>query len=173
MQQATQGTKLMQALIALLLVGGGLFWAAAESGKPLGPGELKVEAGDLRSYLAEAMMIADQAAADALAEGSNERDGIITIINTQTDQVVSTLCVGGRPRGIPLCRDGQSLYLALFFRSNERPDRIGKIALIDAASGRISTHHAAGTDPEQCAVNHDGARRFISNENAVTAWQLT
>jgi len=66
MNQTAQSTKLMQAVIALLVVGGAVFWVVAEASRAPNAKDLKVEAGDLRSYAAEAMKLVEQAEAGHL-----------------------------------------------------------------------------------------------------------
>lgn len=100
---------------------------------------------------------------------SNERDGTVTVIDTQTDRVLTTIDVGARPRGIRTSPDGKLVYVALSFSSQQTPGTINKIAAIDAATGKVVAKYDAGTDPEQFAVSTDGSRLFISNEDAGTA----
>jgi hypothetical protein len=56
----------MQATIALLIAGGTIWWIVFEELKPAGPDNLKVEVGDLRSYISEAERIIEQAKAGNL-----------------------------------------------------------------------------------------------------------
>lgn len=100
---------------------------------------------------------------------SNERDGTVTVIDTKTDRVVSTINVGARPRGIRTSPDGKLVYVALSFSSQQTPGTINKVAAIDAATGKVVGQYDAGTDPEQFAISADGRRLFISNEDAGTA----
>lgn len=100
---------------------------------------------------------------------SNERDGTVTVIDTQTDRVLTTIDVGARPRGIRTSPDGKVVYVALSFSSQQTPGTINKIAAIDTATGKVVAQYDAGTDPEQFAVSADGSRLFISNEDAGTA----
>src|SRR4051812_22704340 len=44
---------------------------------------------------------------------SNERGGDISVIDPATRQVVATIPVGKRPRGIHVTRDGSSVFVAL------------------------------------------------------------
>src|SRR5437762_1679058 len=44
---------------------------------------------------------------------TNERDGTISVIDTKTDQVVSTIKVGGRLRGIRLSADRSKIWVAI------------------------------------------------------------
>jgi hypothetical protein len=66
MRQTTQSAKFMQAMIALLIIGGVIIWVAIEMGKPAGGEYLKAEVADLRSNVSEAMKIIDVAAAGRL-----------------------------------------------------------------------------------------------------------
>src|ERR1044072_7552263 len=98
---------------------------------------------------------------------SNERDGSITVIDTKTDQVVSTIKVGGRVRGIRLGTDKQTIWVAVSLPSNEVQGE-NSIVQIDT-DGRMLAHYNAGTDPENFALNNDDSRLYISNEDAGTA----
>ena len=100
---------------------------------------------------------------------SNERDGTVTVIDTNSDRVVSTIDVGARPRGIRTSPDGKLVYVALSFSSQQTPGTINQIAAIDTERGEVVAKYDAGTDPEQFAVSADGGRLFISNEDAGTA----
>ncbi|HEU4433566.1 MAG TPA: cytochrome c oxidase assembly protein, partial [Pyrinomonadaceae bacterium] len=104
-----------------------------------------------------------------LAYVSNERDGTVTVIDTNTDRVVSTIHVGARPRGIRASPDGKRIYVAISFSSQQTPGTINKIAAIDRDTGKVVAQYDAGPDPEQFAVSNDGKRLFISNEDAGTA----
>ena len=75
-----------------------------------------------------------------LAFVSNEKDGTITVIDTATDTLVSTIQVGARPRGIRISPDGKLLYVALSYPSNKREGE-DKIAAIDIGS-QINAAHA-------------------------------
>jgi putative membrane protein len=100
---------------------------------------------------------------------SNERDGTVTVIDTNTDRVVSTIAVGARPRGIRTSPDGKLVFVALSFSAQQTPGTINKIAAIDHETGKVVAQFDAGTDPEQFAISNDGRRLFISNEDAGTA----
>src|SRR5689334_21832416 len=57
--------------------------------------------------------------AGPLAFVSNERDGTITVIDTSTDRVYSTIKVGGRLRGIRLSPNKQKVWVAISYPSNQ------------------------------------------------------
>src|SRR5689334_88203 len=79
---------------------------------------------------------------------SNERDGTITVIDVATDEVVSTIRVGGRLRGIHLSANGKTLYVAMTYPSNQRESDTDKIVALDPATGKITARYDAGSDPE-------------------------
>ena len=95
---------------------------------------------------------------------TNERDGTITVIDTQHDSVVG-LRVGARLRGIRLSPDGRTLYVA---RSTDPlrqayREADNRIVALDATSGRIRAEYDAGGDPEQLALSPT-ARRTSTQE---------
>jgi hypothetical protein len=66
MYQVTQGVKLMQGMITILIAGGVIFWAVAEMSKPAGRDNLKVEVADIRSNVSEASKVIEAATAGSL-----------------------------------------------------------------------------------------------------------
>src|ERR1044071_9620215 len=98
---------------------------------------------------------------------TNERHGTITVIDTSTDRVYSTIKVGGRLRGIRLSHDRQRIWVAISYPSNQSQGE-DKIAELDP-SGRILAKYEAGTDPENFAIDKASARLYIANEDAGTA----
>ena len=98
---------------------------------------------------------------------SNERGGTITVIDTRTDEVVRTISVGSRPRGIQW--RGGKLYAALTDVGTRRPNARAAIAEIDVRQGYRIRWLPSGADPETLAVSPDGTRIFVSNEDANEA----
>jgi YVTN family beta-propeller protein len=104
----------------------------------------------------------------AFAYVSNERGGTVSVIDTTTDKVISTISVGARPRGIRVSPDHKLIYVALSYPSNKREGE-DKIAAIDVASEKIVEKIDVGSDPERFAITRDGKRIYVSNEDAGTA----
>ena len=102
-----------------------------------------------------------------LAFVTNERDGTITVIDTGTDRVYSTVKVGGRLRGIRLSPDRTRIWVAISYPTNQSQGE-DKIAELDL-NGNIITKYEAGTDPENFVVDNHGTRLYIANEDAGTA----
>ncbi|HVF22334.1 MAG TPA: hypothetical protein VM941_04630, partial [Pyrinomonadaceae bacterium] len=98
---------------------------------------------------------------------TNERDGTITVIDTNTDRVYSTINVGGRLRGIRLSEDRKRMWVAISYPTNQLPDE-DTIAEIDA-NGNVLARYAVGTDPENFAIDKAAARLYTANEDAGTA----
>jgi YVTN family beta-propeller protein len=113
---------------------------------------------------------------------SNEDSGDVSVISTATNEVIATIGVGKRPRGIRVSRDGRTVYAALSgspkcppSMSDEeceeqiKDETADGIAVIDAVAGKIVNVLPGGSDPEQFDLSADGERLFISNEDAGTA----
>ena len=102
-----------------------------------------------------------------LAFVTNERDGTITVIDTKTDRVYSTIKVGGRLRGIRLSPDKQRIWVAISYPTNQSQGE-DKIAELDL-NGNVIAKYEAGTDPENFAIDDNATRLYIANEDAGTA----
>jgi PQQ-dependent catabolism-associated beta-propeller protein len=102
-----------------------------------------------------------------LAFVTNERDGTITVIDTATDRVHSTIKVGGRLRGIHLSPDKSRIWVAISYPTNESQGE-DKIAELDL-KGHVIAKYEAGTDPENFVVDNNLTRLYIANEDAGTA----
>jgi YVTN family beta-propeller protein len=108
---------------------------------------------------------------------SNEIDGTVSVIDTATLQVLQSIAVGKRPRGIRGSPDGKTVYVALSGSPMGGPNvdesklpppdrRHDGIGVIDVATGQLLRVLQGGTDPEQFAVSKDGTKLFIANEDA-------
>jgi PQQ-dependent catabolism-associated beta-propeller protein len=98
---------------------------------------------------------------------TNERDGTITVIDTNTDAVYSTIKIGGRLRGIRLSEDRKRIWVAISYPTNESTGE-NKIAEIDA-NGNVIAKYEVGSDPENFAIDKTAARLYTANEDAGTA----
>jgi PQQ-dependent catabolism-associated beta-propeller protein len=99
---------------------------------------------------------------------SNERDGTISVIDAATDEVVDTLEVGSRPRGILVSPDNEQICVAL---SKPADGRAGEdtIVCLDGDSHREVGRYAAGSDPETFSLSLDGRRLYVANEDVGRA----
>src|ERR1044071_8879613 len=90
---------------------------------------------------------------------TNERDGTITVIDTKTDRVYSTIKVGGRLRGIRLSHDKKKIWVAISYPTNQSQDK-DTIAELDL-DGNIVAKHESGTDPENFVLDDNATRLYI------------
>ncbi len=72
---------------------------------------------------------------------SNESAGSISVIDVARHDVVATIAVGNRPRGIRVTKDGRTAYVAV-------AGSPGGIAVVDLARGKLLRTVPAGRDPE-------------------------
>ena len=119
----------------------------------------------------------------ALAERayvSNEDGHTVSVFDTERGEVIATIAVGKRPRGLKLTRDGSTLFVALSGLRKcppsvpdeqcaklERDLKADGVAVIDTASQKVVKVLQAGSDPEQFALSPDGKRLFVANEDAA------
>src|SRR5258706_2343258 len=147
------------------------------------------------AVLVSAASIKPLAAADYQIFVTNEKSGDLTIIDGADNQVLATIPVGKRPRGIRVSPDGKTVYVAvsgtpisappkldakgnpIFERGKDDDDDDAKkadkkadgVAVVDVAQRKFLRKIPAGSDPEQFALSADGTRLFISNEDVSTA----
>jgi YVTN family beta-propeller protein len=109
---------------------------------------------------------------------SNETAGTVAVIDGVTAEVLATIPVGKRPRGLRLSRDGMLLYVALSGSPIAGPgvdesklppaDRSADgIGVLDLASRKVVRTIPSGQDPEAFDLSPDGRRLFISNEETA------
>lgn len=116
---------------------------------------------------------------------SNERSDDVTIIDGSSQQVLATIPVGKRPRGIHASSDGKTLFVAVSGSPISGPRHVGAaapvidddekakpdhskdgIAVVDLVTKKFLRKIPAGSDPEQFAVSPDGTKLYIANEDA-------
>ncbi|MEE4279211.1 MAG: YVTN family beta-propeller repeat protein [Halieaceae bacterium] len=107
-----------------------------------------------------AATLAPLASLAEIAYVSNEKDNTLTLIDIDTLEVVDTIEVGMRPRGITFNRDFSHLYICA--------SDSDAVQVFDVRSRRVIANLPSGEDPEQFALHPDDRRLYIANEdNAV------
>src|ERR1700737_4577421 len=112
---------------------------------------------------------------------TNEDGESVSVIDTDKAEVVATVNVGKRPRGMKLSSDGKELYVAVSGLPKCPPsvpdEECAKlkrdltadgIAVIDTATLKLDRLLKSGSDPEQFDLSRDGKRLYISNEDTGT-----
>ena len=88
------------------------------------------------------------AAFAATAYVPNEGSATISVIDTTTDQVTSTIRYGKKPRGIAIAKDGSRLYLS---------DQTGNaLVVVDLARGATIATVPLGDSPRTVSVASPG-----------------
>lgn len=93
---------------------------------------------------------------------SNEKDNTISVIDGESYEVIDTIAVGERPRGLVLSNDGKILYICT---SDE-----DHVEAYDLDTGKFLYSLPSGPDPELMALDNNGQMLYIANEddNLVT-----
>jgi YVTN family beta-propeller protein len=131
---------------------------------------------------AESTTASEPSGPELLAYVTNEDSQELSVIDTRTNKVVTTIAVGTRPRGVRVSPDGKTVYVALSGSPKCPPtmpdEECAKlqadkskdgIAVVDGASRKVARVLPGGSDPENFDVSKDGTTLFISNEDAGTA----
>ena len=111
---------------------------------------------------------------------TNEASGDLSIIDAGSHEVLATVPLGKRPRGIRLSADNKLLYVALsgspfggpgIDRSTLPPaDKSADgIGVFDIEQNKLVKILDGGSDPEQLAVSLDGTKMYIANEDVGLA----
>lgn len=109
---------------------------------------------------------------------SNEDGHTVTVIDTDKNEVVATIDVGKRPRGVRLNHEGTLLYVAVSGLPKcppsvpdeecaklERDLKADGVAVIDTRTLKLVQLLKAGSDPEQFDLSKDGRVLFVANED--------
>jgi PQQ-dependent catabolism-associated beta-propeller protein len=91
---------------------------------------------------------------------SNEKSNTVSVIDTDKFQVVKTIKVGQRPRGIALTKDGKFILVAVGDDDT--------VQMIDTATHQIVANLPSGPDPELFTQDPTGKILYVANEDANT-----
>src|ERR1700761_5731731 len=107
---------------------------------------------------------------------TNEVSGDLSIIDSGNYNVLATVPLGKRPRGIHPSPDRKTIYVALSGSPIAGPDvdestlpppdkSADGIGVFDVAQNKVVRMIKGGSDPENFDVSHDGTQLYISNED--------
>src|SRR5580700_3640501 len=105
---------------------------------------------------------------------SNEISGDMTVIDSGTAQVIATIPLGKRPRGIHASPDHNTIYVALSGSPVGGPNvdestlpppdhSFDGIGVVDTQTLKLVKILKSGNDPENFDVSKDGKQIYISN----------
>lgn len=109
---------------------------------------------------------------------TNESTGDLSVIDGTTWEVIATVPLGKRPRGIHASPDKRTIYVALS-GSPPAPPGVDEstlppadksadgIGVFDVETNRLVRVLDGGSDPENFAVTADGQTILVSNEDAA------
>ena len=111
---------------------------------------------------------------------TNETSGDMTIIDSTNFDVVGTVPLGKRPRGIHASPDRRTIYVALSGSPSAPPGvdestlpppdhSADGIGAFDIAQNKITRMIQSGNDPENFDLSKDGTLLFVSNEDDALA----
>src|SRR6266480_6926638 len=109
-------------------------------------------------------VVAAQPAGAYLAYVSNEKGNTVSVIDTNKMEVVRTIKVGQRPRGIEFTKDQKFVLVAVGDDDT--------IQMIDTKTNEIVDTLPSGPDPELFVQDHDGKILYVANENDNTVTMI-
>ena len=109
---------------------------------------------------------------------TNERSGDLSIIDAATHEVIATVPLGKRPRGIHASLDRQTIYVALSGSPIAPPGvdesklpppdkKADGIGVFDVRENKLVKIISAGSDPEEFDFSKDGTLLYGSNEDVA------
>lgn len=87
----------------------------------------------------------------------NSGDGTVSVVNTATNTVVSTIPVGAFPFAVAVSADGKRVYITNEYSKS--------VSVINTANNTVMATVTVGTYPDGAAVSPDGTRAYITNNS--------
>jgi PQQ-dependent catabolism-associated beta-propeller protein len=91
---------------------------------------------------------------------SNEKDNTVSVVDTEKMEVVRTIRVGSRPRGLKISPDGSKLFVCA--------SDSNAIQEFNVHTSEHSFDFSDVDDPEQLALSGDGKRLYTANEDSAS-----
>lgn len=96
---------------------------------------------------------------------SNERDNTVTVVDSDTLEVIKTIRTGKRPRGIVISPDFKEVFVC----SGDD----NRLDVIDTKTLEVTRQMDSGPDPELLDIDPKGERIYIANEDDALVTVMT
>jgi len=111
---------------------------------------------------------------------TNEASGDLSVIDASNNEVIATVKLGKRPRGIHITPDKKNIYVALSGSpmappgvdedTLPPPDKTADgIGIVDVDRNAFLRLMPVGSDPEEFAISPDGSKLYVANEDVGLA----
>ncbi len=89
----------------------------------------------------------------------------ISVINSKTNSVITTIPVGGNPEGVAVSPDGNFVYVtnSAFFTSDR-----GGVTVINTNNNSVITTIPVGRNPVGICISPDGSRVYVTNNSSFS-----
>lgn len=92
---------------------------------------------------------------------TNDTDGTVSVINSNTNAVITTITVGQFPRGAVVSPDGSRVYVSNFTDCcSVNP---GSVSVIDTSSYTVIATIPVGNNPTGITITPDGSHVYVAN----------
>jgi len=92
---------------------------------------------------------------------TNEGSGTVSVIDTATNSVVSTITVGSLPTVLAISPDGSQIYVDNYSS--------GTVSVIDPTTNTVKATINVGGDPYGVVFSPDGSRAYVANDVGIVS----
>jgi YVTN family beta-propeller protein len=93
----------------------------------------------------------------------NATDGTVSVIDTATNTVSTTVTVGSSPTGAAVTPDGTQVYVTNSSHSSN------SVSVIDTATNTVGATISVGSNPIGVAVTPDGTKVYVANADTTVS----
>ena len=169
----TQATRLAAGLTAGLDTDG--FTVTVSDGQASTPMAVTVPISSTQTQLNQPITVGTTPSGVAASPNSsrvyvaNSGNNTVSVINTATNQVISTIGVGSSPQGLAISPDGTKVYVANGGSNTVSVINTATNALVDTKPGTKPIDPiVVGTSPQGVAISRDGTRVYVANSGSGT-----
>ena len=109
------------------------------------------------------LMLVSIAGAAPFAYITNYLDNTVSVIDTATNTVTSTVPVGSSPIGVAVTPDGTKVYVANSGANSLNGEDDGSVSVIDTAKNIVIATVKVGPNPNNVAVTPDGTKVYVTS----------